>query len=159
MHLMLLFKCRGRNSQYWEHVVHGREGLMQLGRSEFLMQRQSNNSRNVSLNGQMNNSGEIKIIHCVNTAGWAVNRTHFHEKETNLNPKSINRVLSRRCTAVYLLQLAAPVRWKGSSVPEWQSRRISICFLFPAEAGAACFFSWSWLHAMAVFIAFTAHRC
>lgn len=42
---------------------------MQPGGSEFLMQQQSNNSHNVSLNGQVNNSGEIKLIQCITTAG------------------------------------------------------------------------------------------
>lgn len=79
------------------------------------MQLQSDNSHNVPLNGQVNNSGEIKIIHCINTAAWAANRPH--EKEANLNPKCINSVLSRRCTAPYPLQLAASGRWKGPSVP------------------------------------------
>lgn len=140
MRLILFFKYCRRNSQYREHVVHGREGLMQLGRCEFLMQKQSNNSHNVSLNGQVNNSGEIKIIHCINTASWAVSRTHIHEKETNLNPKDINSVLSRRCTAFYLLQLAAPVQWKGSSVPAWQSRRNFHLLSIPSRSRSCSLF-------------------
>lgn len=50
-------------------MLGGTEGLMPPARSEFLMQQQSSNSHNVSLNGQVNNSAEIKIIHCINTAG------------------------------------------------------------------------------------------
>lgn len=68
---------------------------MQLSRSEFLMQQQSDNGHSVSLNGQVNNSGEIKIIHCINTASRAVNRTRSHEKQSSLDPKGVGCVLWR----------------------------------------------------------------
>lgn len=112
---------------------------MQLSRSEFLMQQQSSNSDNVSLSGQVNNSGEIKISHCINTAAWAVNRRD--EKEANLNPKGINSALSGRCAATYLLQLAAPGRWKGPSAPARQSSRNFHLLSGPSRSrSCSCFF-------------------
>lgn len=107
---------------------------MLLGKKEFLVQHQPNNDHNVSPNGQINSSGEIKIIQSVNAAGWAVNGAHSHGKWDNLNPRGVNSVLSRSQQHQH---------GEGAPVPVWGAGAIPSQLLFPEEAAAAYPFSQS----------------